>query len=42
MWLGMPYITFFIEPLKPQEHVASQSMLISMEEIFQDINRHML
>jgi hypothetical protein len=42
MWPRMFYITPFIEPQKPQEFVVSQSKLISIEEIFQDINRQML
>jgi hypothetical protein len=42
MWPRMFDTTPFIEPQKPQEFVVSQSKLISIEEIFQDINRQML
>ncbi len=42
MWLGMPNTTLSVELQNLQESIVSQSKLISIEEIFQDINRRML
>jgi hypothetical protein len=39
MWFGMPNTIPSIEPQKPQESKISQSKLISVEKIFQDISR---
>jgi hypothetical protein len=39
MWLDMPNTIPSIEPQKPQESKISQSKLISVEKIFQDISR---
>jgi hypothetical protein len=39
MWLDMLNTIPLIEPQKPQESKISQSKLISVEKIFQDINR---
>ncbi len=41
MWPSMPDTTPSIDSQKPQEFVVSQSKLILVEEIFQDINRQM-
>jgi hypothetical protein len=41
-WLGMLDTTPFLETSNPQEYVISQSMLILMEKIFQDISKQML
>jgi hypothetical protein len=42
MWPSMFNTTPSIEPKKPKKIVVSQSELISIKEIFQDINKHML
>ncbi len=39
IWLGMPDTTPSLEILKHWEYVAPLSKLISVNEIFQDINR---
>ncbi len=42
MWLGMFNTTPFIKTPKPQESIVFHNKLISIKEIFQDINRQML
>lgn len=41
-WLGMLDMTPSLETSNPQEYVISQSTLILVEKIFQDISRQML
>ncbi len=42
MWPRMPDTTPFMKPQKPQEYIISQSKLILIKEIFQDISKKML
>jgi hypothetical protein len=42
MWPSMLDTTPSIKPQKPQESIVSQSKLILIKEIFQDINIQML